>query len=197
MKLRAITRVAVAPDTPARSDRALLEAVKAGSVEAVAGLYDEHHQRVRVLARRLLGDDAAAEDVVQEVFAALPRAAGHYRGDADVPSFLLAIAVKRARSHVRAAIRRRRLLESYARHGRSGPRNPEQDAYREELLRRLTWALDRISTAHREVFVLCEVEGMAAAQAAAILGVPEATVRTRLFHGRARLRALLADEGAS
>jgi len=194
MKLHAITRVAVAPDTPARSDRALLEAVRAGAVDAMAALYDGHHQRVRVLARRLLGDDAAAEDVVQEVFAALPRAAGRYRGDADVQPFLLAIAVKRARSHLRAAIRRRRLLESYARHERPGPRDPEQDAYREQLARRLLWALDRISQAHRETFVLCEVEGMAAARAAAILGIPEATVRTRLFHGRARLRALLGDE---
>jgi RNA polymerase sigma-70 factor (ECF subfamily) len=194
MKLHAITRAAIAPDTPARSDRALLAAVKAGSVDAMASLYDEHHQRVRMLARRLLGDDAAAEDVVQEVFAALPQAAGRYRGEADEQAFLLGITVKRARSHLRAAIRRRRLLESYARHERPGPRNPEQDAYREQLARRLVWALDRISTAHRETFVLCEVEGMAAAQAAAILAVPEATVRTRLFHSRARLRALLADE---
>jgi RNA polymerase sigma-70 factor (ECF subfamily) len=194
MKLHAITRAAVAPDTPARCDRALLAAVKAGSVDAMAALYDGHHQRVRVLARRLLGDDAAAEDVVQEVYAALPRAAGRYRGDADAQAFLLGITVKRARSHLRAAIRRRRLLESYARHERPGPRNPEQDAYREQLVRRLLWALDRISLAHREAFVLCEVEGIKAAEAAAILGIPEATVRTRLFHGRARLRALMADE---
>lgn len=194
MKLHAITRVdaASAPGVP--SEHALLVAVKTGSARAMAALYDEHHQGVRVLARRLLGDDAAAEDVVQEVFAALPVAAGRYRGDADEQAFLFGITVKRARTHLRAAIRRRRLLERYARLERLGPRNPEQDAYREELARRLVCALDRISTAHREAFVLCEVEGMAAAQAAAILGVPEATVRTRLFHGRARLRALLEDK---
>lgn len=144
MKLHAITRAAVAPDTPAPSDHALLAAVKAGSAWAMAALYDQYHQRVRGLARRLLGDDAAAEDVVQEVFAALPRAAGRYRGDADEQAFLFGITVKRARSHLRAAIRRRRLLERYARHERSSPRNPEQDAYREELARRLIYALDHI-----------------------------------------------------
>lgn len=197
MKLHALIRPAVADEPCVPGDSASLAAVKAGSARALAGLYDEYHHAVRVLARRLLGDDAAAEDVVQEVFAALPRAAGRYRGDADEQAFLLGITVKRARSHLRAAIRRRHLLERYGRHERLGPRNPEQDAYREQLARRLVRALDQLSTAHREVFVLCEVEGMTAVQAAAVLGIPEATVRTRLFHGRARLRALLDDEAES
>jgi len=55
-------------------------------------------------------------------------------------------------------------------------------------------ALDQISNALREAFVLCEIQGLAAGQAADVLGIPEATVRTRLFHGRAKLRAILADE---
>jgi RNA polymerase sigma-70 factor (ECF subfamily) len=166
----------------------------AGSPRAIANLYDSNHQRVRALARRLLGDAAAAEDVVQEVFESLPRALRGYRGEADLQSFLLGIAVKKARGHLRAAVRRRRLLERYAFEEKVAPGNPEQDVYRKELAHRLTLALDRISAAHREVFVLCQVEGLGAAQAAAILGIPEATVRTRLFHSRARLQTLFADE---
>lgn len=164
-------------------------------VRAVAELYDACHSRVRRLARRLLGDDGAAEDVVQEVFAALPRALRKFRGDADLPSFVLSIAVKKARSHLRSTIRARRALARLALQETPLAReDPEQDAYREQLARKLVAALDRIPAAQRETFVLCEVESMSAAQAAALLGIPEATVRTRLFHARTRLRVLLADE---
>ena len=190
MKLHAVDSSAIQTEdglTP-------LGALTSGSARAIVDLYDANHQRVRVLARRLLGDAAAAEDVVQEVFASLPRALRHYRGEADLPSFLLGIAVKKARDHLRAAIRRRRVLERYAFEERVGPGSPEQDMVRKELAHRMTLALDRISAAHREAFILCEIEGLTAVQAARILAIPEATVRTRLFHGRAHLRALFADE---
>ena len=67
-------------------------------------------RRVRVLARRLLSDPASAEDVVQEVFACLVRAMRRFRGEVDVETFILAIAVKRARHHQRTAARRRRAM---------------------------------------------------------------------------------------
>jgi RNA polymerase sigma-70 factor (ECF subfamily) len=196
MKLQALS--SNADDSPSRKVgcQALLRALRAGSPRAIIDFYDSNHQRVRALARRLLGDAAAAEDVVQEVFASLPRALRHYRGEADLPSFLLGIAVKKARDHLRAAIRRRRVLERYAFEERVGPRDPEQDMYQKEMAHRMTLALDQISVAHREAFILCQVEGLAAAQAAVILGIPEATVRTRLFHCRARLQKLFEDEVA-
>lgn len=177
-----------------RDEGACLPAPGTDPVRAVAELYDACHSRVRRLARRLLGDDGAAEDVVQEVFAALPRALRKFRGDADLPSFVLSIAVKKARSHLRSTIRARRALARLAQETPLARENPEQDAYREQLARKLVAALDRIPAAQRETFVLCEVENMSAAQAAALLGIPEATVRTRLFHARTRLRVLLADE---
>jgi len=194
MKLRALARD---DDQPSGIDGELLPLLAAGSVDAMATFYDRNHEPVRTLARRLLGDDASAEDVVQEVFVSFPRAVRRFRADSDLQSFLFGITVKKARSHLRSTIRRRRLIERYAREEHLSPRNPEQDTYRKELARRLGWALDQLSTAHREAFVLCEIQCLAAGQAADILGIPEATVRTRLFHGRARLRALCADEVTS
>ncbi len=91
-------------------------------------------------------------------------------------------------------IRARRALARLASETILTPDDPERDLYREQLARKLVTALDGIPAAQREAFVLCEVENMAAAEAAAILGIPAATVRTRLFHGRARLRVLLAEE---
>jgi len=173
---------------------ALVESLQRGRLDALARAFDRWHQRVRVLARRLLSDAAAAEDVVQDVFAALPRAIQRFRGEVDLETFLLAIAVKRARHHQRAAVRRRRALSRLATEERRGPRDPEQDAYRRELGLRLGAALDRLPLAQRVAFVLCEVEELTSVQAAEIAAVPEATVRTRLFHARRRLRELLGGE---
>lgn len=194
MKLRALLPT---DDPQKHTDEDLLIALAGGSLYAMGIFYDRHHQAVRTLARRLLGDDASAEDVVQEVFISFPRAARRFRWDTDLHGFLLGITVKKARSHLRSTIRRRRLLERYAKEERQGPRNPEQDACRKELARRLVRALDCLSVTLREAFVLREIQGLDSIQVAVMLGVPEATIRTRLFHARSRLREFFSDEERS
>jgi RNA polymerase sigma-70 factor, ECF subfamily len=183
-------------DEPAEDDAALAAAFRTDPLAALARAFDRWHERVRVLARRLLWDDAAAEDVVQEVFTALPRAARAFRGEVALEAFVLAIAVKRARHHQRAAVRRRRVLATLARPTPFGERDPERELYRRELADRLARALDRLPHDQRVAFVLCEIEGLTAGEAAAIAGAPEPTVRTRLFHARRKLRDLLARERA-
>jgi RNA polymerase sigma-70 factor (ECF subfamily) len=183
------------PSPPARAAEGwILDGLRGGDLAALAAAFDRWHQRVRVLARRLLAEDAAAEDVVQEVFATLPRAARAFRGDADLEAFVLGIAVKRVRRHRRAALRRRRALERLRTVDGANPHDPERDVYRHQLGRRLAAALDRLPLAQRVAFVLCEVEEMTAGEAAAVADCPEATIRTRLFHARRRLRDLLAPE---
>jgi RNA polymerase sigma-70 factor, ECF subfamily len=183
-----------AGQAPNSGEGALLDGLREGDLAALASAFDRWHQRVRVLARRLLSDPAAAEDVVQDVFTALPRAARRFRGEADLETFLLGIAVKRVRHHRRAALRRRKALERLRVVDRLGPVNPEQDAYRRQLGARLAAALDELPLAQRVAFVLCEVEELTSVQAAVIADAPEATIRTRLFHARRRLRDLLAGE---
>lgn len=185
-------------DTAPASDdeRALREALRQGHVEALATAFDRWHQRVRVLARRLLSDAATAEDLVQDVFTVLPAAMKRYRGDVDLERFLLGITVKRVRRHQRAAARRRRALERLSLEARRPPPDPERDAYRHELGIKLSAVLDRLPLAQRVAVVLCDVEEMTSAQAGELAGVPEATVRTRLFHARRRLREWPAKEQA-
>jgi len=175
------------------NDDAIAAGLRAGRLDALARAFDRWHQRVRVLARRLVSD-AAAEDVVQETFAVLLGAVARFRGEVDLESFVLGIAVKRARRHHRAAARLRRALERLTNEEKRGPRDPEHDAYRRELAQRLSAALDRLPPAQREAFVLCEIEEMTSARAAALADIPEATVRTRLFHARRRLRDLLNED---
>ena len=175
-------------------ERSLVAALGMGELAALATAFDRWHQRVRVLARRLLSDPAAAEDVVQDVFTALPGAVRRFRGDAALETFLLGIAVKRVRHHRRAALRRRKALERLRAVDPRGPIDPEQDTYRRQLGARLAAALDELPLQQRVAFVLCEVEELTSVQAAVIADAPEATIRTRLFHARRRLRDLLAGE---
>jgi RNA polymerase sigma-70 factor (ECF subfamily) len=74
-------------------------------------------------------------------------------------------------------------------------KDPEHEARRKELAALLTQALDALPIDQRVAFVLCEVEERTAREAAQIVGAPEATLRTRLFHAKKKLRAALETEG--
>jgi RNA polymerase sigma-70 factor (ECF subfamily) len=161
----------------------------------VADLYDCHHETVRSFARRLVGEDAAAEDLVHDVFLAVPKALRRYRGHASVRTFLLAIAVHLARKHTRAAARRRAAMARAAREEHTPAPTPEQDLERVRLAAMLHQALDALPLPQRVAFVLLEIEERGAAEAAQIAGTSEATMRTRLFHAKRRLREILRKRG--
>ncbi|HET7540658.1 MAG TPA: RNA polymerase sigma factor [Polyangiaceae bacterium] len=162
---------------------------------AVAEVYDAHHAAVRAFAKRLLGDAASAEDLVHEVFVSLPQAVRKFRGDSALRTFLISIAVNHARHFVRAAQRRRRAISYYGETKTHETNDPEHEARRRELAELLTRALDTLPVDQRVAFVLCEVEERSAVEAAEIVGAPEATLRTRLFHAKRKLRIALETEG--
>lgn len=174
---------------------ALVSRLQRGEPAAVAEVYDAHHNAVRAFAKRLLGDAATAEDLVHEVFVSLPQASRNFRGDSALRTFLISIAVNHARHHVRAAQRRRRAISAYGELPAAESKDPEHEARRKELAALLTQALDTLPIEQRVAFVLCEVEERTSREAAAIVGAPEATLRTRLFHAKKKLRAALETEG--
>ncbi len=180
---------------PDDDDESLVARLTRAEPAAVGEAYDAHHGAIRAFAKRLVGESAAAEDLLHEVFVTLPRAIRSYRGESSLRTFLISIAVNHARHHTRSAARRRRALESLAREPSANSADPEHDARRKELARLLTRALDELSWDQRVAFVLCEVEERTSREAAEIVGAPEATIRTRLFHAKKRLRALLEKEG--
>lgn len=163
---------------------------------AVAEVYDAHHAAVRAFAKRLLGDAASAEDLVHEVFVSLPQAVRKFRGDSALRTFLISIAVNHARHFMRAAQRRRRALNAYGETSvHETASDPEHEARRKELADLLTRALDTLPLEQRVAFVLCEVEERTSREAAEIVGAPETTLRTRLFHAKKKLRLALETEG--
>ncbi|MBK7584728.1 MAG: RNA polymerase sigma factor [Myxococcales bacterium] len=176
-------------------DAELLERLARGEPSAIGQLYDEHHEAVRAFATRLVGEPASAEDLVHEVFVCLPRAICSFRRESSLRTFLISIAVNHARHFVRSAARRRAALERLAVEPRPSSPDPERELRRRELAAALTRALDTLPLDQRVAFVLCDVEERSSGQVARIVGVPEGTVRTRLFHARKKLRALLEREG--
>ena len=183
--------------TASDSDAALVERLRAGERMALNEAYQAHHAVVRGFARRLIGEDAAAEDVVHDTFLALPKAVANFRGESTLRSFVIGVAANRARRHVRAAARRRRAMERLAdtRVGRTeSAAGPDYESQRHRLADRLTAALAELAHDHRVAFVLCEVEQRTAVEVAVILGAPEGTIRSRVFHAKRRLRELLAAE---
>jgi RNA polymerase sigma-70 factor (ECF subfamily) len=171
----------------------LVDRLQRRDVGAVGEVYDRHHAAVRAFARRLVGDPATAEDLVHEVFVTLPRVAHRFKGDSSIRTFLISIAVNHARHFVRGAARRRLAMQRYAEVLDAEASHVDQHARRLELARLLTSALDQLPIDQRVAFVLCEVEGHTSVEAARIVAAPEATVRTRLFHAKKRLRALLGE----
>ncbi|MBK9034722.1 MAG: RNA polymerase sigma factor [Myxococcales bacterium] len=185
--------VSVAPE----GDLDLVARLRRGDRMAISEAYSAHHAPVRAFARRLLGDDAAAEDVVHDTFIALPRTVANFRGASSLRSFVIGVAANRARRHVRTVARRRRAMARLAE--TTAVRDdhavgPDHLAQRRRLAERLALALDQLAHDQRVAFVLCEVEQRSAVEVAVILAVPEGTVRSRVFHARRRLRELLAEE---
>lgn len=188
--------VAELPSADEREDE-LVRLLHRADPAAVTQVYEQHHVAVRAFARRLLGDIEAAEDLVQDVFVALPRAASRFRGASALRTFLLSIAVNHAKNHVRAAARRRAAMARLSREidDPFAPEDPHEDIERRELGGRLMLALDALPLDQRVAVVLSEVEERTSVEISQIVGCPEATVRTRIFHAKKKLREILDKRG--
>jgi RNA polymerase sigma-70 factor (ECF subfamily) len=191
--LFAPVRTASSPDASAE----LLRELARGDLQAMRAIYDAHEVAVRAFAQRLVGDSDAAEDLVQEVFVALPDAIRSFRGGSTLRTFLLGITANRAHQHVRSAARRRASLASLAREAslHDEPARPDAYLHRRELAETLTRALDTLPHDQRVAFVLCVVEERSSLEAGEIVGANEGAVRARVMLARNKLRALLEKRG--
>ena len=197
MMIRAALRAVTEAGAPPREEDAdLVQQIQAGDARALTTFYNRFQNDVRTLARRLLGDAALAEDVVQEVFEVLPGALKRYRNDGSLRAFLGGITVRRVRRHVRQAVRRRKLLACPANLDAIHPppgTNPVEEAERRQLAAHLLRALDTLPATQRICFVLAEIEGMTSREVATAVGVSAGTVRSRVFHARQKLQAALGE----
>lgn len=169
---------------------------EASEVMDLRVIYEQHREALWNFSLRLVGDPVSAEDLVHDVFVALPRVLPKIRPGTPLRSFLMGVVANLGRNHLRSARRRRRLAENW---GREAPfvssECPERSATRRNLATQLQRALDALSHNHRVVFVLCEVEQRSTEEVAEILDLAPGTVRSRLFHAKRQLQSLLWQDG--
>ena len=189
----------------AAEDAAWLARTAANDVAAFESLMRRHNSRLFRVARAILKDDAAAEDAVQEAYLKAFRHSGTFRGDAQVSTWLTRIVINQSLMRLRRLKRDRVVVpfESQAHDGirrwrrdrrTNGPshRRPRRSAPSCAVL--LERRIDELPATFRTVFVMRDVEEMSVQETADLLGIPPATVRTRLFRARALLRQALARD---
>ncbi len=164
-------------------DRELVARVVTGDVEAYEELLVRHRGRIRAIALRMLGGAADADDVGQEVAILLWTSLSSFTGGSSFSTWLHRVVVNRCLDH------RRRGRVTAEIENNDHPVVPGADRHvllRAELAAGLA-VLASLPEAQRAAVVLVRVEGLTYRQAAAVLGVPEATVRGRLARARADL----------
>jgi RNA polymerase sigma-70 factor (ECF subfamily) len=169
----------------------LVARTMAGDRAAFGALVERYAAQARRVARSVLGDPDESDDAAQDGFLSALVKLAQYDAKRPFGPWLMRIVAnaatdRRRRRHVRRA----EPLDTSLVGG--GPR-PDAQAIRSELGDRLRSALAELPERRRTAVVLFDVEGYSHAEIAGILGIPEGTVRSEVFHGRRRLRALLAD----
>lgn len=177
---------------PTRTDADLLSAHVTGDPNAFADLFHRHRDRLWAVALRTLGDREEAADALQDALLSAHRAAGRFRGDSAVTTWLHRIVVNACLDRIR---RRRahptvplpdghRSPEPGRWTGGIEPAAPTPDHDTALVVRQ---ALAELPAEQRAALILVDVQGYPVAEAARILGVAEGTVKSRCARARARL----------
>lgn len=166
-------------------------------------VFREHLPRVYRLARHLVGNDADAEDVVQDVFVQLMRNLSSFRGESAFTTWLhhvtvnAALALRRKRA-VREAHRINEAPDEYLESDspstpvRRWSEEPDKIALNRETQRLIEEAIARMPQTYRDVYVLSDVESVPNAEIARMLGLSLAAVKSRLHRARLLMREALA-----
>jgi RNA polymerase sigma factor (sigma-70 family) len=192
----AVTRPPRAPRSGSE-DEDLLRRIRAGDARALDELYDRFRRPAFALARRILADDALAEDVLQEVFLSVWRDPSAYeRGRGSVASWLLAVvhhkavdAVRREESHRR---RQARAEDDLVLSAPTQTTDVEDAAWQRLVAERVRTALHGLPAPQREALTLAYYGGYTQREVAALTHTPMGTVKTRMLAGMRRLHDTLA-----
>ena len=173
------------------SDEQLMVAFSKGSSHAFDELFSRYKQPIYGFFRRRVAESTQAEELTQETFFALLRAAGRYEPRALFRTYLYAIGFKILRAHRRKAAFRATFF---------GQRNSAPDPSKRDPTESGLWvrrAVEKLEPPDREILLLREFEQLSYAEIADLLQLPLNTVRSRLFRARTALRNLLEPPAAS
>ncbi len=185
------------------SEAVLLERVRNGETEAFYELVRPHERGIYLAALSILNNDADAEEVVQEAILKAFKAIARFRQEAKFSTWIIQITINEARMKLRKD--RRHMYDSLdePRRGEDEgdyvPRDfadwreiPSEALEMARLRQALKRALESLAPKYRQVLVLRDVEHLNIAETAKLLGITEASVKTRLLRARLMMRDALA-----
>lgn len=176
------------------SDEDLIARIASGDRLAMQVLYARHHVRVFRFGLRLVRSEQVAEDLISEVFLDVWRQAGKFEGRSAVSTWLLAITRFKALS----VLRKRKdaeLDDESAAAIEDSSDDPEIAVQKKDTGEALRRCLTALSPEHREIVDLVYYHEKSVEEVAQIVGIPENTVKTRLFYARKKLAGLLKAAG--
>ena len=178
----------------ATSDEMLLGSIAKGDRTAMHVLYSRHNVRVYRFVLRMVRDTTVAEDLVSQVFLDVWRTAGQFQGRSQVSTWLLSI----ARFKALTAMRQRRfedIDQEDVRQIADGCDTPETSLDRSDTSAILRACVAKLSPAHREIINLVYYHEKSVEEVGQIIGIPQSTVKTRMFYARKQLADLLKGAG--
>jgi RNA polymerase sigma-70 factor (ECF subfamily) len=176
------------------TDEALIARIAAGDRLAMQVLFARHHVRVYRFVLRLVRNEATAEDLISEVFLDVWRQAGKFEGRSAVSTWMLSIARFKALSSMRKR-QDAELDDETAEQVEDDSDDPETALAKKDKGAQLRQALTALSAEHREIIDLVYYHEKSVEEVAGIVGIPEATVKTRMFYARKKLSELLKAQG--
>jgi RNA polymerase sigma-70 factor, ECF subfamily len=178
----------------ATSDETLLRGIADGNRNAMHTLYSRHNVRVYRFILRIVRDGTMAEDLVSQVFLDVWRTARQFEGRSQVSTWLLSI----ARFKALTALRQRRfedIDQDDVREIADEADTPEVSLERASTSEILRACVAKLSPAHREIINLVYYHEKSVEEVGEIIGIPQSTVKTRMFYARKQLADLLRCAG--
>lgn len=179
------------------TERELVASAQAGDLDAFGELFEIHKNAVYRFVLGYAGSREDAEDVVQEAFCRAWSSISRFRGDSSFLTWVFKIAVTLCSDRARAAKRRSKLLAEAPRDLTDESVRFDHDCgERQETRQAVAQAIRDLPDSHRQIVILCDVQGFTSTEAARILGCSAISVRVRLSRAREKLRqALSAEDG--
>jgi RNA polymerase sigma-70 factor, ECF subfamily len=178
----------------ATADEVLIGRIASGDRLAMQVLFARHHVRVYRFVLRLVRNEATAEDLISEVFLDIWRQAGKFEGRSAVSTWMLSIARFKALSVLRKRPEQE-LDDETAERIEDQADDPETALAKKDKGALLRQCLSALSAEHREIVDLVYYHEKSVEEVAGIVGIPEATVKTRMFYARKKLSELLKARG--